>query len=232
MIYPWTDLKFSLLDFGVSEVRRLPNQREKMRSMILCQDRLPLDMFCLPIDATPTNEMIMIERPSNWIPVRPRNMKLPRTGFTRSIRQYGQNSYLSQGTGPPGYIISAMSLAKRTFCVLPQGSEATGHAEVTLPSLPHCSTEHSVKLYLFFATVSGHPLLRDTKHYGSCFMVQKTKEDALTIRYVCSLTFNQCWQTHTESDTDHPVFPAQQVREDVSVKIDLGKPNLSCDFLR
>ncbi len=196
--------------------------------MILYQDRLPLDIFCLPLKRNVCGRLE--EHSIGWIPLRPRDSKLPKTGFIRSIRPYGTEFQFETNIGPPGYLIRLPNIAKRTFCVVPTGSGTTVHAEVNLPHNLSSLIEAPAELYMYFATVSGHPLLRDTKHYGACFILSGRKKHELRVKFLCSLRFNQCWQKHTNANTAFPVFRASLVRADVLVRFSTGEILLRLAF--
>ena len=183
--------------------------------MLLYQDRLPPDIFCLPFK--PNVRGGLEEHYTSWIPHRPKNLKLPKTSFIRSFRRFGTQSYFDQNIGPPGYLIHVPSLAKRSFCVVPTGAGTTAHAEVNILQNLSSLIEVPAELYMCFATLSGHPLLRDTKHYGACFVVFGRKKNELRVKLLCSLRFNQYWQKHTKANTAFPLFCASLVSADVSV---------------
>ena len=196
--------------------------------MILYQDRLPLDIFCLPFE--PNIRDGLEEHSISWIPLRPRSFKLPKTSFIRSIQRVGTQFYFDQNIGPPGYLVGVPNLPKRTFCVVPTGAGTTAHAEVNLPHNLSSLIEVPAMLYMFFATVSGHPLLRDTNHYGACFVVLGGGKDEIQVKFLCSLRFNQCWQKHTNANTAFPVFPAKLVRADIRVRLYPGEVPIQFTF--
>lgn len=196
--------------------------------MILAQERLPMDIFCLPTEQTSGNEIV--ERCSGWIPLKPRDHRLQRTSYDRSVRRAltgftdTPSYFLDAAYGPPGYFVHATNTEKSTFCVLVhRNAKILAHAEVTLPcpldSLIDCPTD----LYIYLATVAGHPMLRDTKHSGACFIITKRRKNALVLEYLCSLTFKQCWLPHPQQNPVYPFFMAQQVDAGMTVEINPGR---------
>lgn len=187
-----------------------------------------MDIFCLPTERPAANEIVEIC--SGWIPLQPRDYKLQRTSYDRSVRRSLTGFldlpvyFLDTANGPPGYIVHVTNTEESSFCVLVRRNATTvAHAEVTLPYRLDALIDHPANLYLYFATVAGHPLLRDTKHWGSCFVVQKWQKNKLVLKYLCNLTFKQCWRQHLENELRHPFFMAQQVGTGIEVEMDPGK---------
>lgn len=171
-----------------------------MKSILFSQERLPMELLCLPRDEPVQSSTLDANRVSpQWVMGRPTGTKLSKNSFSKSLQLNKDNInefIVSQGDGPPWYFINPSTTSLKSFCLGPCQSHPL-HPRIDLEKTYEVPND-SLGLCIFLATSSGHPLLLDTKHYGACFVVEKCygKDGAFDLRHLCSLKYQQCWERH------------------------------------
>ena len=208
----------SLLDFSILELRKLPDAYAKMKSMVFSQDLLPVDIFCLPSTQRPDS----VERELAWLPPRPQHAFLTKDSFAKYWYMQPEDHFVAYGLN--GYVIKLPDYSLQTFCLAPTDSKTIIHPRISLSTSTNLLKHRRRDLYIYLATVAGHPLLRDTKQFGACFFIEESRKNALVVRYACSLEFNTCWRCWQQHQTNHidDIVPAQSVPSKISIRIICG----------
>jgi hypothetical protein len=146
-------------------------------------------------------------------------LRLSKASFIKTIRRVGGGFELDMKSGASGCVVKIPDIPFEPGILV--------HPEVSL-SFPlgfDSMAPGPKELYLYFATVAGHPLLRDMKHFGACFLIHKRRRNilkrrnVLEVRYIGSLEFSLCWKMHSQDD----LLSASPICADVSIVIDAGE---------
>ena len=196
-----------------------------MRAMIFSQKKVPLELLCMPdFDSNENNHSC--EQNLAWIPNRPKGPKLSTTSFLKPIELNSKRLSVESRYGPPFYIVKPTGRQVHKFHFTPMKPSTIVHPHIFL----HCPIElpttnfHGLLIYL--ATTNDHPLLRDSKRIGACFIINKRREGSIAVSYVCSLKFYLCWESHPEPEDSNPAVSASLLGISDKVHIELGKDPL------
>ena len=191
-----------------------------MKAMFFSQSRIPLDLLCLP-SKNPDRGA----NPLYQIPLRPRDVILSKESFKTVLRPtFNSDRFsLDNNSGPAGYRVMIPNLPTERFCVQFGSSTrgTTAHVEVILSKSLGSDACCPKGVYLYFATVASHELLRDTKHRGACFLVRRDDERTLGITYTCSFHFKLCRNGSCRTGRS-PTLPALLIQRGVKVVVDIG----------
>ena len=208
----------SLLDFSVQELFGLKrsnrsdqeNRYERMKAIILAQKRLPMQLFCLRATANNNNEMA-------WLPERPIGPRLSEDAFAHSVKVIRGGFVMGPACLTSCFFTRPLHSSTLSFCLnIP--SKNGVHPHVTL-DLPRRSNMGNLDLLVYInASAQAHALLTDFRKNGAAFLVTDRQNDSVKVKYLCSLSFRNCWEAH-RSVSAPDYIAAAAVSKKVSVCI-------------
>ncbi|OCL01326.1 hypothetical protein AOQ84DRAFT_383843 [Glonium stellatum] len=204
------DILANLLDFGVPNIRQLFSGKERMRAMILSQERLPLELLCMPFEH-PTESAGTWGQNFSWIPDRPKGSRLSITSFLKPLTVNSKGVSINSTYGPPNYIIKPQRFPLDSFCFAPTKPGTIVHPHIVLHRHIQQPKAKTPECFVYLAAIDDHPLLRDSKHCGALFIIERRRKKSLTVHYVCSLEFSLCWSRHLNPRESNHVLKASLV---------------------
>jgi hypothetical protein len=224
------------LDFGAGEILKL-NHDDRMRAMLVAQERIPLEIFCNEIsrqrgDGDPRHR---------WIPRFPDGPRILGAKWARVVEG---GFVLDSRHGPLGFLVPYPEQAQAlgSFCLVTTPELFWGqrrHFRVKLANPLETDLREPRELFVFLnhhlPDGGTHPLLVDSLHNGACFYVSHRDGLLIKVRFACSLSFVSCWDTAGPEALAHdgvPVLEGAHLTIDHEVFIDAGKQLHSLQTLR
>ncbi|KAF2184199.1 hypothetical protein K469DRAFT_751204 [Zopfia rhizophila CBS 207.26] len=193
----------NLLDFSVQELFALKrsdrsdqeNRHERMKAIILAQQRLPMQLFCLPI--TQANNII---NEMAWLPERPIGPRLSDDAFVHSVKVVHKGFVMERACLASCFFAWPLHSSAPGFCLnIPSKNGVHPHVTLDLPR--NTSIGNSDLLVYLNASIQAHTLLTDSRKNGAAFFVIDRQNDAVKVKYLCSLSFRNCWKVHGSFST-------------------------------
>ncbi|KAK2752675.1 hypothetical protein FQN54_008053 [Arachnomyces sp. PD_36] len=210
----------NLLDFSVKELARLKdpdksdeeNRALRMSSIIMAQERLPMQLFCLPTShACDEKEMA-------WLPEKPIGPRLSVDAFAHSVKVVpGKGFVMDSACLSSCFFAWPLRSTTLDFCLnLPSKTGVHPHVTLNLPT----GTDIGNSYLLIYLNVSmkAHTLLTDCRKNGAAFAVIDRQNDSVKVKYRCSVNFHNCWEDHGSVDTVNHI-PASAVSKKMTVCI-------------
>jgi hypothetical protein len=194
-----------------------------MRTMLLSQKRLSMDMFCI-CSFRALNDPT-IDSNLSWMPSHSEGIRLLRQSFVHSFKVQRNSLVIDFSNGLFGLFLKPQKVKLVSFCVTTSSSEGV-HLCISL-QLPYDVIENNYKdLYLYLSATATHSSLHGTKYYRAAFVVESHRGQVWNLRYHCNLSFELCWAHHSEQNETSQAdisIRAQYATSWHELRVELGK---------